>query len=168
MNSSVPSAPTQAASAKDPVFASAFDVCQHLLEVTRTAYMNRDADAFAARFITPQRIGTFDGDQVITTRQDVLAIFDEICGYLDRERVIDMNRRTIEAEFVAPDVVQATFVSQYVLPGYVLSNEVLTHSTQKLQDGIWRVADSYYATNIPALTRALTSAAERKRNKSLA
>lgn len=150
------------ATRSDPVFATADAVSDHALEVTRRAYLARDFEQFSERFLLPQIVGTFEGEEKIETLEDLRVLFDAMLANMDQLGVIDLKRNTVCAEFLAPDLVQATFVSQYVLPGYALSDEVVAHGQLCWHDGLWKIQESRYATPMEAVSRALLQRADRK------
>ncbi len=161
---------TQIALPPDPPFADAAAVSEFLLEETRAAYQNRDFEALACRFSLPQSMGTFDGERMISTRAELKAIFDAMCDYFESLGVLDLQRKTIAARFINPDRIQATFVSQHVLPGYLLSDEVIAHRVLIRVDGRWLIADGHYATDMPGVRRAMAAmpAPDAPRPKALA
>ena len=141
----------------DPDFEDAVGVSDHVLELTRSAYMNRDVDAFCARFQLPQIIGTFDGDRTVGSTDELSAIFWAMRRHYDSLGVIDLNRRTIAAHFLDDGRVEQTFSTQLVLPGFAQSDEIVVHGYLALEDGLWKVAGSRYATDMTPVTRALSA-----------
>lgn len=140
----------------DPVFSDPVAVAEHMLEVTRQAYMDRDFEAYRIRFIFPQVVGTFTGDEIIETESNLRVVFDNFCALLDNQGIVDLHRRTLSAEFETADKIQANYVSQYLRPDLSLTDEVYGLATLRLVDGLWRIAGSRYATEANAITRALS------------
>ncbi len=65
--------------------------------------------------------------------------YDTKCTYFDSVDVIDHKRRTLSALFIDALKVQATFVSQHLLEGYVFSDEVFAHGTLDMADNSCRI-----------------------------
>ena len=139
----------------DPVFETAFEVSEWLLQVTRDAYLERNFDKFARRNLLPQTLGNFDGDKVIHTRAELERIFSAMLEHFQIHGITDLKRHTIAANFLSPTEIEATFVSQHVSRGYMLSEEIAVHGKAKLVDGLWKIAEGRYATNIEQVSRAL-------------
>ena len=135
--------------------ARALEIADHLLELTRQAYHARDFEVFRKYFIVPQVVGTFDGDRVIRTLSELREVYEAMLDMMAQRGVIDIKRRTIEARFLGPDRIQSTFISEYILPGYAISDEVVAHGTLRCVDGQWMVEESRYATAMDGVSKAL-------------
>lgn len=135
--------------------ALAIAIHEDLLERTRAAYMKDDFDAFHACFVLPHTIETFEGERRVETMAQHREIFMAMRAMMQDMGVIDMHRRAIEAAFIAPDRIDTTFVSKYILPGYKVSEEVVGNSILELIDGAWKIRDSRYATQMNIVSRTL-------------
>ncbi|MCC1494351.1 hypothetical protein [Cognatishimia sp. F0-27] len=140
---------------RDPVFRTAKQVVDFLLEEIRLAYMNRDFPRYRKRLSLPHRLGTFDGDVDLKTEEDIRRLFDDMRAYLDERGVIDLARHTVSAQFITSDLIEATFVSRHVTRDYRLSEEVIGHGTLRHENGIWRIPECRYATQEAAFNRTL-------------
>ena len=140
----------------DPELETAEAIADYLLETTGAAYMARDFDKFLLCFNLPQPVGTFSGDRVIETADEVREVFDAICAQFDARGVLDLRRKTLHARFLDPDTVETTFISQMVMRGYQLSDETTGHSLLGRVDGRWKILDGRYATTDTAIARALS------------
>lgn len=140
---------------KDPEFESAVAVSDHLLAVTGQAYLSRNVDMFLQRFLLPQTVGTFKGEQVVETPDDFRALFKDMCAHFDTIGLIELNRKTISAKFLEPHIVQATFSTQYITRGYTVSEESFGHGHLRLDRGLWKIANNNYATTSDAITNVL-------------
>jgi hypothetical protein len=127
----------------DPEFDDPLKVSDHVLEVTRDAYWNRDFPAFAERFFLPQTVGKFEGERCLETENDLRSLYDASCAYFESNGILDLKRRTTSALFQSKTCVQATFVSQHVLRGHVLSKETVVHGTLCRIGGLWRITESH-------------------------
>jgi hypothetical protein len=143
------------ASKTDKSVTEAMEIHNDLLDRTRAAYMAGDFDAFHACFALPFSIETFEGQRFVETREQHRAVFDGVSAMLRDMGVIDMYRRTVEAAFIAPDKIDTTFLSQYILPGYKVSEEIVGNSILEWIDGAWKVRNSRYATKMNLVSRAL-------------
>lgn len=140
----------------DPSFDTAIEVSDFMLEETRVALMDRDFDAFAMRCHFPQAMGTFQGVNMINSVEDFRPVFQAMCIHFDTTGVIDLRRKTLEANFVAPDIVEATFESRHLMAGFRLSDEIFAKGTLQLMDGRWLMTGCHYATKITGVSRALS------------
>lgn len=137
--------------AEDP-----FAIHDALLERVRAAYLSGDFETFRTVFALPHVVDTFEGQRTVTTGKQHRRMFDAMRAVLQDMGVIDMKRRTIEASFVAEDKIDTTFVTEYILKGYKVSEESVGNSLLVRQsDGSWKVTHSRYATRMNAVSRAL-------------
>ncbi|MCH2165827.1 MAG: hypothetical protein MK098_14435 [Marinovum sp.] len=139
----------------DPDFASAEDVSEYVLEITRTAYLERDAELFCSRFQLPQLVGTFKGNRVLETPNQLKSVFWDMCNIFTNQGVLDFKRKTLAASFKNPNYIQRTFVTQYILPGFALSDEIFGHGYLVRENNVWLIAESTYATKIESVARVL-------------
>ncbi len=141
--------------AADPNFTDPVEVSDFLLEKTRKAYFDRDFDAFRQRFLLPKWVGSYNGERLIETVSALREVYDNMCAFFDSQGVIDLRRRTLSATFETPDVMRCTYVQQYVLTGYALTEELVALGTCRRVDGMWKVSACNYATDIPEVNRVL-------------
>lgn len=147
--------------APDPIMHDPVEISDFLLEVTRRAYAAKDSAQFCARFRLPLIVGSLEGDIVLSAEADVRDLFLRMCRYFDDHQIKDLQRKTIAAKFEAENIVQATFVSRHVLPGYILGNEILAHGRLHLVDGVWKIAESRYATDSVPISLAISRGSSR-------
>jgi hypothetical protein len=69
--------------------------------------------------------------------------------------IVDLYRRTLEAQFVDPLTIQATFVSYPVIRGEVLGAETVASGYLRCINGSWMMAGTNYASADSGVTRAL-------------
>lgn len=134
-------------------------ISDYMLRVTQEAYLSRNFDAFSKWFVLPQTVGTFEGDRTLRDLSDLRAVFDAMCAQFDVLGVLEMNRRTIEARFLDPSTVQATFVSQFLMRGNRLGDETVAHGILSKVNGYWQIKQSRYASPDTRFTKALHSKA---------
>ncbi len=104
-----------------------------------------DFDEFAAYFALPQRIGTFDGSRVLTTRTELRDTFEAVRAHYKRLNVTDMARHCADAIFVDDRTIQSTHVSR-LLSGPLLVQEAYpVLSILRKTDAGWRIVSSQYA-----------------------
>ena len=139
----------------DPLFETALQVSQHLLDVTADAYMNHDFEAWAKRFALPSILETFDNTRTIASVEDLRGIFDGMQRHFQNFGIIGLKRKAIEAQFVSETEVVTTFVSQHVMRNLQLTDQIAAHGTLRRTDGLWQVTAHQYATNNTSITRAL-------------
>jgi hypothetical protein len=130
-------------------------ISDELLEKTRAAYMERDFEAFSLFFELPQTVGTFHGERMLEALDDLAEVFWAMCDHFDALGVVDLYRRTLEAQFVDPLTIQATFVSHPVIRGEVLGAETVASGYLRCINGSWMVAGTSYASADGGVTRAL-------------
>ncbi len=140
---------------RDPEMTDAFEVAEYMLEATRQAYADRNFVLFAKRFALPQTIGTFDGDVEIATIEQLEEFYHRACNYFDSNDIIDVQRKTIAAQFISPDVVETTYSSRHLYRTYMFSDEVIGTGTIRNFDGIWKITGSRYATNNPQFSNVI-------------
>lgn len=133
----------------------AMEVSDFVLDATGAAYMARDFEAWAKWFHLPQTAGTFNGDRVIETRDELKDIFDAMCQHFDAMGVVELRRKTLEARFLDEDTLQATFSSRRVLRGHVFSDEMIAHGFLNRINGEWRITEYRYATDDSDFMRAI-------------
>ena len=148
-----------AAPTHDPDFDDPTEISDYVLELTRRGYVERDFDLFSSRFVLPHPIGTFQGERLLETRDDIRAVFDAMCAEHDALGAIDLKRKTISARFLGDGRVQHTIETRLVLHGYSLSDEVIAHGTLRLMDHRWMIETSSYATTLDGITRAFSATA---------
>lgn len=137
---------------------TAFEVSEYLLGVTGQAMLANDAETFADRFIVPQVIGTFDGDRVMETRDDVIQTFRGVVRNLRQIGADRLVRYTVAAMFDGDDTdcVIATFESHAMRGQESRRNPVMCHGKLRRVNGLWMVAESRYAvSSAPELDRVL-------------
>lgn len=140
-------------------FTSARDVSEYLLARTGQAYATGDFDLFAACFVLPQWMETFEGRRLIATTEDLRQLFDGVRAHFDRLGVTDLVRHCIAAEFRDPDTVEATHESRLLAGNRLVQQPYPCFSVLKRTDAGWQVAGGQYA--IPdalAHSAALTGA----------
>lgn len=141
----------------DPHFEGPAAVGNYMLDITGTALLNGDFDAFFSRCHLPQTLGTFEGTRILATAEDIQTIFTSVCAHLRTIGALELRRRTIAARFIEANQVQYTFSSQYVLPGLQLTPESVAHGRLVRTEGRWKIADHHYATSNPKLQQALSA-----------
>lgn len=141
----------------DPCFETAWQVSEHLLEVTRVALFENDVVAYCRRFDLPSEVATDIGVQILDSSRQVAELLAAVRRHVTAVKALDLRRHVTSARFVAPDVVHSTHESSWVLPGGVRSDGLAAESIAVFRDGLWRLRASHYATTgFPLLDRALS------------
>lgn len=133
----------------------AIEICDRMLEVTRAAYLAQDFEAFAQHFQLPHDIGTFEHESQIKDRTELRATFNRMCAQMTALGVIDLYRKTINAQFRDAHTIQATFLSRHVLKGAVFGDEVISHGIMRHVGDRWLITESRYATMSSTISHAL-------------
>ncbi len=129
----------------DPIFSTALEVSNYLLEKTGAAMEAADFEAFIPLFKLPQEMETFDGRRMISDPEEIRAIFHAVRAHYDKIGVTEIVRNCVKAEFMAHDTVAATHET-HLLRGHQLIQEPYPcFSVLRLIDGYWQVAYSQYA-----------------------
>jgi len=137
----------------------ASDVSEYLLARTAEAYMSGDFEKFAAFFILPQQMETFEGRILIKTTDDLRDFFDAMRKHFCRLGITDLVRRCVVAEFRDPDTIEATHESRLLAGTRLVQPPYPCFSILKRTEAGWRVADGQYAIqDVPAHSSALTGA----------
>jgi len=122
-------------------------VSQYLLDETGQAYVENDFDRFAACFLLPQHVATYDGTRELRTLDDLRMMFDRMRSYLAQKVATHLDRRCIQAEFQGPDVVRAIHETRFMAGDKVLETAFPAFSILKRTDGHWQVTFSQYAAD---------------------
>ena len=96
------------------------------------------------------------------TRADVIANYTAMQAQFKAMGVIALRRRTLEASLRDPHTVEATFVTQYVLRGHLLSDETVGNSLIVQDGGRWKIGKTRYASRNPGINQALNAAKQRR------
>lgn len=139
----------------DPHFEDPVAVGDYVLDVTGAALLNSSFDVFLDRCHLPQTLGTFEGTRILATPEDIQTIFKGVCAHLKTIGALELRRRTIAARFIDADQLLYTFSSQYVLPGFQLTQESVAHGRLVRTEGRWKIADHDYATSNAKLQQVL-------------
>lgn len=136
----------------------AVDIHQEILDRTGTAMMTGDFAAFRVCFTLPTVFETFETRREVTSEAELRAVFDRVTENRRVQRVQDMARRCIMAEFRDPETIAATHETRYIYIGNILAPVISAgFSVLRLQDGLWKVASSQYSVDGDnALNRALS------------
>ncbi len=120
--------------------------------------MTDDFDLFAACFVLPQQMETFEGCRYIKTLDDLRTVFDGVTAYFRQKNVTHLARHCIEATYRDPDTIVATHMSRVVSGTSLVQKPYPVMSLLCRDDsGIWRVSDSMYAIeDEPRHARALS------------
>ncbi len=123
-----------------------------MLEQSARALLTRDFESFADLFLLPQEVDTFDGRQLIETRDALETFFVELCTYYASIGLKDMVRRVITAQYVAEDTVHSTHETRLVCHNGILPRKAYPVFTVMRQiEGGWRVASGQYAIDDDAM-----------------
>lgn len=132
-----------------------YEISDYLLERTREAYLQGDFNLFASYFFLPLVVGTFEGEREIRTGKELNELFDSMGTVIRNLGMIDMKRKTIEARFLDADTINATFITELVLAGYKVSDEVVGNVVLIRVNDEWKVRQGRYATNLDAVSRTI-------------
>jgi hypothetical protein len=122
-------------------------VSQYLLDETGQAYVENDFDRFAACFLLPQHVATYDGTHELRTVEDLRVMFDRMLGFLEQKGATHLDRRCVLAEFQGPDVVRAIHETRFMAGDKVIETAFPAFSILKRIDGNWQVSFSQYAVD---------------------
>ena len=141
----------------DPRFETAWQVSEHLLEVTRVALFDNDVLAYCKRFDLPSEVATDIGVQILETSRQVAELLAAVRRHVRAIKAQDLCRKVTSARFVTPDIIHSTHESHWVLPGGVRSHGLAAEGIAVLRDGLWRIRASHYSVSgFPLLDRALS------------
>ena len=127
--------------------AEAKAIAEFLLEETGVAIRTKNFDAFAPHFRLPITAGSFDGDHLAETMEDLRRIFDGVVGCQKSRSVTDMVREVIASSFIDEDTIGSTHMT-YLLSGtQMVIAPYACHSILRRVDGEWSVAESRYAVD---------------------
>ena len=139
-------------------------ICQHLIDVTGDAMFNDDFDTFADCFKIPHRIETFEAHRIVRTLDDLRSVFDGVRAHHNEIGATAIVRRSIAAEFIAPDRISSTHRSWVMRDSIILLRPYPVHSVMEKIGGAWKVSDSRYAiVDAPTLSGALDGSLDNAR-----
>lgn len=118
---------------------------QDLLDRSGKAYVEGDFDSFAACFLLPQHVATYDGTRHLETRDDLRAMFDSMRAFFAERGATHLDRQNVAAEFIAEGTISATHHSRLMAGDVVIQTAYPAHSILKRHEGAWKVAFSQYA-----------------------
>ena len=124
---------------------AAIDIASAILEITGTALMNGDFDAFAAVFHTPQMMATMTGPVHMETVEDMRRAFDEMHRHFKETGVTDMIREVVAADYTSDTRIESTHVSEVLRNGKRQAQPYPVFSVIEKIDGTWKVTASEYA-----------------------
>jgi len=132
--------------AADPDFASALEVHEMLLDVTRQANLDRDVDAFASRFHLPCEVYFFDSSRRLSARADVAEFMMSMRAFAGDNDNVSLVRLSVSADFLDLNTIAATHMSYVVAKNQLLDNLWHCHSVALRFDGRWKFTSCDYAS----------------------
>jgi ketosteroid isomerase-like protein len=147
---------------------AATDIAEALLDLTGTAIMKRDFDAFAPSFQLPHVMVTIKDVITVETSDDLRRAFDQMCDHFAAIGVTDLVRQIVAAEYKTPARIQSTHVADLLHNGKRLADPYPVYSVLEKIDGQWKITSSEYAVEPmsgPALALACGDASKRKPSK---
>lgn len=131
-------------------------ISQRLLEITGAFMMAGDFERFADNFDLPQHMETFEGQRLVTTREEFRVIFDAVRTYYQVNGVTHLVRHCISAEFKSEDCISATHETRVLNGVRLVQKPFPAYSTLLRIDGRWKVKSCIYAIeDAPDHNRAL-------------
>lgn len=125
--------------------AVAEEIAEDLLHRTGQGLMNGDFDLFKTCFELPQAIETMEGVRILRHEADLQQAFASVRGYFRENRVVDLVRTVVAAEFLDGETVGSTHVARLVQPGGKLFRAPYpVYSTIKRFGDAWRITSSHH------------------------
>lgn len=117
---------------RDP--AIALDIAQKALDATGAAILSGDFDAIENAFALPVLFGTFDGEVLIETAEELEARFKDVRAHHRSLGVTDMVRNILECDWHDGETIHTTFQSR-LLSGETLAQAPYTTLTKTKKFG---------------------------------
>ncbi|MEM1374254.1 MAG: hypothetical protein AAGF78_07725 [Pseudomonadota bacterium] len=132
-------------------------IAEQVLDLTGSALLARDFDAFRACFSVPTMVETFEGRRTLGTEEDLRTAFDGVCAHYHGLAMTDLVRRVIAAEFDGAEAIRTTHECR-VLSGQNLAQAPYAVYSRLERDGrAWRIKESIYVIDdAPIFTHALS------------
>lgn len=125
--------------------ARARDIAEDLLRRTGEALRSGAFEIYADCFHLPYGLETFDGAQVLRTRQDLEQIFNDVRDTLHRLDVDENSRHIVEARFHDPHTIYAVHEVRLVSRGVLIQEAFPVLSVVRPFDGAWKMTHGSYA-----------------------
>lgn len=87
---------------------------------------------------------TFDGRRVITTREELEAVFNDVRAYYRTIGMTRVDRHIVDAEFRNPTCIVSTHQSRVYADEELIQQPFAVLSVIELKDGAWRIRHSEY------------------------
>jgi len=141
---------------KDPVFETAHDAAEFLLEITGDALRDGDFDAYAERFALSNVISSPKGTRSINNMTDLRRVFDGIRALMAEKGDAEMIRTIISARFTGLDELTANHITCWIVDGVRIAAPYTCTGNARLIDGRWQIVrSSYLVKAIPDLAALL-------------
>jgi len=125
--------------------AEAKAIAEEILRITGEGLMTDNFDVFRPAFHLPHDLETFEGKIVISTVDELRAIFDAVVSELKRLGATDLVRYCAEAEFTSDTVIKSAHVSNTMRGALRIKDPTSAYSVFEKIDGDWRIISSTYA-----------------------
>ena len=145
---------------------AAEELVRQFLDKTGTSILNGDFATYAACFHLPQRVETFDGRKLLETESDLKAMHQSVHEWLVNMGATDLARDLLVAEFRGDDLIVGAYETRIMRGTELLADPYPNYGTLARIDGVWKIVDGTYATNIPDLLSSLKSKLVASRQKS--
>ncbi|MEJ6394107.1 hypothetical protein V8J82_12615 [Gymnodinialimonas sp. 2305UL16-5] len=129
----------------------AIAIYQGLLDLMGRAITHRDFDAYSAYVALPHYIETEGSALMIETRDQLSAVFNDICDRLARIDIDGLTRHCLSATFTAPDQITGTHITWQVTRSNAIQESYKVHSVLTRGAGIWQVASGTYTGDTDTL-----------------
>lgn len=126
-------------------FNSAREIAEYLLNRSGRALMSGDFPLFASCFALPQTMETFEGRRLISTRDDLLSVFEGVRAHLAREGVTEMARHCVAAAFIDAETISATHETRLIRGDQLIQRPYPVLSVVRRQNDLWQVGNTIYA-----------------------
>ena len=131
-------------------------ISQALLDRTGHAILDNDPDDFAASFIYPHTVHTFEGHVVIHNVTELLSIFHAVQETYMNMGVTLLERHCTAATFVTSTLVQSHYESRVLSGSQLVLRPFPALTELHMAETGWRVGNCQYAiAEAPKLVNAL-------------
>ncbi len=143
------------------------EIAEDLLYKTGKALLDGSIDDVGRYFEVPQIMETLAGKRLVETEDDIRQVLARMLDYFAAHGITDVVRAVISSEFLSPDLIGSTHVSQLMrIDGTPFRAPYPTYSVIRKSQGRWRISSSIYAIvdspdHIAALYGAVGSVREK-------
>ena len=124
---------------------TAREIAEDLLDRSGRGLTGGDFALFERCFILPKQMETFDGRRVVSTREEMRAVYDDVRAYYKSIGMTRVDRYIVDAEFRNPTCIVSAHQSRVYAGEELIQQPFDVLSVIEFVGGEWRIRHSEYA-----------------------